>query len=430
MLPGPRTPWALVRDLWDLGVVRYDALGRLHRRYGTVSQLGFPPLGLTFALGQRANEHILSTEPDAFSWGEALDRLRVVDGDTALVVTDGEEHKRRRKLVNPAFSIRRIHGYLPAMRDEADRTVSSWSTGQTFDLYDELRGTVRRIVARALFGDDIAARADDIGAVLEPGLEFLDRNPVRQIKIDLPGTGYRKALQARRRADDIVRDAIGQLGDEDSGTLLDALLASQDDDRLSELEVLDQVISLIAAGYHTTSAGVAWTLWEVLHRPVVLERLRDELESIDDLESLAGNTYLNGIVQESLRLHPPGPASARVTKRPVTIDGHTIPPGRLVLWSTLVTQTDPAHWDDVESYRPERWQDFEPAPYTFVPFGGGYRRCIGHLLATLEMKVIVATVVERAELTLLPGRVRPTGISAMRPRGVRVRVERVTPAHG
>lgn len=424
VLPGPRTPWAFARDVWDLATDQYDALATFRRRYGTVSAVGVPPLRFTFALGREANEHILATEPDAFSWGEALWRLKVVDGDTALVVTDGDAHRRRRNLVQPAFAVRRIHGYLPIMREEADRTIDGWRAGTTVNAYDDFRVCVRRIVTRALFGDDLSSHADDIGEVLGPAIDFVNRNPARQVHVDLPGTGYRKAVRARERADDIVRAAIARRSTSDAGTLLDALCATGDDgDRLSEQEILDQVISLIAAGYDTTSAAVGWSILETHRQPGVLDRLRDELGDVDDVERLVGLPYLDGIVQETLRLHPPGPASARVTTRPVTIDGVTIRKGRLVVYSGLVTQTDPALWGDVDEFRPERWVDFEPAPYSFVPFGGGSRRCIGHLLATLEIKVITARVAQRTDLTLLARQPRPTGIAAMRPRGgVPVRV--------
>lgn len=404
MLPGPRLPMSTVR----MALRPFDEIERLHAKYGDVIAFGYPPTRFVLVCGPRANEWLLSGEVDAFTWGEAMRTLAVVDGETALVVTDGEDHKRRRRIVQPAFATRRIESYRSIMDEEFTAAVGGWRAGAEVDAYSTLRAALRRVTIRALFGDDFGASADLIGEVLDPALEFVDRPIASQIRM---GPLYQRAKRARARADDVVRAAIARRdADADRPDVLAWLLGSE----LGEQEVLDQVVSLIAAGYGTTSAAIGWAVLRVLERPAVLERLRAGDED-----------YLDGVVSEVLRLHPPGAVAPRKVMRDVTFDGHRIRRGTTILYSALVTHRMPEHWEDPLAFRPERWLDgFEPAPYTFVPFGGGYRRCIGFAMATMEIRAAVAALVARPGVSLVPEqRIEPKGIGAMHPwPGVRVRI--------
>lgn len=391
-----------------MAVRPFDEIERLHAKYGDVVAFGYPPVRFVLVCGAKANEWVLSDEVDAFTWGEAMQTLAVVDGETALVVTDGEEHRRRRRVVQPAFAVKRIESYRSIMDEEFAAAVAAWQTGGEVDAYATLRAALRRVTIRSLFGDDFGANADLIGEVLDPALEFVDRPIASQIRI---GPLYQRAKRARARADDVVRAEIAR---RDGDTGRTDVLAWLLDSELGEQEVLDQVVSLIAAGYGTTSAAIGWAVLRVLERPDVLERLRD-----------GDDAYLDGVVNEVLRLHPPGTVAPRKVMRDVTYAGHRIKKGTTLLYSALITHRMPEHWDDPLSFRPERWLDgFEPAPYTFVPFGGGYRRCIGFAMATMEIRSAVAAVVARPGVSLVPGqRIEPKGIGAMYPSpGVRVRI--------
>jgi cytochrome P450 len=245
-------------------------------------------------------------------------------------------------------------------------------------------------------------------------------------------------MAARRRADEIVYAEIAhrRAHPDDGDDVLAALLAAQDDEggpALSDEELRDQVVSLIAAGYETTSAGVAWTVHGMLSHPHTWARVREEMARVvgDDAltaEHLLAMPYLDAVVNESLRLWPPGPVSGRKAIDDFEYAGTTIPGGRLVLYSQFVTHRDPSLWPDPLAFRPERWDPStpgyrEPKPYSFLPFGGGYRRCIGFALATMEIKVLVAELVRRVELAGLRDDIEPFGISTMMPKGgVPVRV--------
>jgi cytochrome P450 len=426
-LPGPRSPLAFARH--GLALQRDPGEGALalYRSYGPVVQMGVGRAGFVFAFGHQANEVLMATEVDGMRWREAARSLIPVDGETALVVSDGEDHKRRRRLVQPAFSTRRINGYLELMSAEAERTISAWQPGQVVDAYQALRATVRRAVILALFGDGLRSRADELGDKLQPALDFVNLPLLRQVKVALPGTAWHRAKRARAEVDEMVyaeirrRRGAGGEGDD----VLTWLLAAQSegDAPLTDEEVRDQVISLIAAGYETTSAAVGWAVYALLADRSRWERLRQDVgEDPLTVEAIQGMHYLDGVVNETLRIWPPGLFGGRWSTRPFSLLGHTVPADRLILYSPYVSHRLPEVWPDPEEFRPERW-DREPAPYSYVPFGGGHRRCIGFAFALLEMKAILVELVRTVDLSLLtddPGR---AGLVGMYPkRGVRVEV--------
>lgn len=203
---------------------------------------------------------------------------------------------------------------------------------------------------------------------------------------------------------------------------------------MSEVEVVDQVISLIAAGYDTTSAALAWAVLAALREPGVWERARDEVQAVvpatravsaDDLPKLP---YVDAVVQETLRLYPPAVISVRVAAEEFEFAGQRIPAGRFIVFSPLATHRLPELWPDPLRFDPGRWDPDadgyrKPGPHEFLPFGGGPHRCIGATFATVELKVMLAQLVRRASLRYDGDTPRPIGLAAMRPkRGVPVEV--------
>jgi cytochrome P450 len=429
-LPGPSLLWQL-RNARAMMFRLYAVLPDLARRYGPVFEIGRPgPAQFVCLLGAEANEMILAGNPSNFLWRDATAPLIPVDGDTALVVSDGDDHRRRRRLVQPAFSRKRIEGYLPLVVDEVVPTVERWRPGDVVDVHRELRTCVRRIVIRALFGDRLSDRADELGDHLQPALDYVNRPLPLRFDHELPGTAYRRAMAARRRADEIVFAEIAarRARPDGGGDVLAALLAAQDEgvDPLTDQEVRDQVISLIAAGYDTTSAGVAWAVHATYSRPDVLAAARAEVAEVvgDDrltADHLASMPYLGAVVSESLRLWPPGPLSGRRAVDDFDLAGHRIPGGSLVIYSPYLTHRLPELWPEPERFLPERWiagspAHHEPVPYSFVPFGGGYRRCIGFALATMETTAMLAELVRRVDLRPHAGQLEPTGLVTMAPK--------------
>jgi cytochrome P450 len=202
--------------------------------------------------------------------------------------------------------------------------------------------------------------------------------------------------------------------------LLDRLLHATDDEggpSLTDPEVRDQVVSLIAAGYDTTSGGMAWVMHELLHNDGAWKRAAAEVDT----------SHLDNVVNETLRMWPPGFVSARKATNAFEFAGHRVKAGGLIIYSAYVTGRMAEVWPQPDTFDPDRWVGLDVDPYAFVPFGGGYRRCIGFQFATQDMKVLTAAILRRCEVeSLRADAVEPTGVASMSPKGgVPVRILRV-----
>ena len=226
-------------------------LDALHRRHGPVVDFGYGSNRMVVVFGPEANEHILSTHADAFEWGEAMQALVAVDGPTALVVSDGDDHKRRRRLVQPAFSIKRVDAHLGLVVTEIDRALAEWEPGTRLDAADSMMGAIRRIVVRALFGEALGAEADRFGELLEPGLDYVQKMPQQRFEHDLRLNPYAKVQRRNREADALVlaevarRRAAGPITDDPgangSPDTLTALLAGVEGETLSDAELVERL---------------------------------------------------------------------------------------------------------------------------------------------------------------------------------------------
>lgn len=363
----------------------------------------------TYLLGPEANRFVFANS-ELFEVERAFQVLVPVDGPTSLIVSDGEDHKRRRRLVQPALVHRQIANYEPVMRANAEAVLDSWRPGQVVDVYQEFRRAIRRSTIHALFGAKTAQDADFFGAHLQLLINLIDRNPavvtwLRRTK----APAWRSAMRARRAVDARVYAAIAdarQDGTADDDHVLASLVREKDG--LSDLEVRDQVVTLIAAGYETTSGAMAWAVFNLLRHNGIWERAQED-------------EYLANVVNETLRLYPPAVVSARVAAQPFELAGKKIKEGTFLLYSPYVTHRLAEVWPDPLRFDPDRWER-KPAPHEFLPFGGGPHRCIGAGLATTELTVMLKALLRRPKPELVKQRVTPTGVAAMRPKhGLRVR---------
>ena len=430
-LPAPPRPGLL--EHLQLAAGANDLAGtleRLHERHGPIVDFGFRiPQRAVLAFGPEANRQVLVDDADAYTWREAMHLLEVVDGPTALILSDGEEHRRRRRLVQPAFAIKRVDAHLELVTTELDRTLDGGQPGARLDAHRELRAAIRRIVVRGLFGAALGDLADEIGDRLEPALRYVGRTPMARVDVDLRWNAYGRARAAARAVDDLIlaevarRRAEGVDADA-SPDALSALLAATDEEErpLSDAEICDQIRSLVAAGYDTTSSSAAWLVHALGAHPWAAAALREQVHdvladrppTIDDLRNLP---LVDGTVREVLRLWPPGLVAPRRAARDVELLGHRVPAGTTVLYSAYITHRMPEVWGDPEVFRPERWEVGEPVPHSYVPFGGGYRRCIGFALATLELQVLAVRLAQRVAWTLDRPQVRGAGVATFAPKG-------------
>jgi cytochrome P450 len=426
--------------------VRYppgEALLALYRRRGPLINSGVGRHGYTYLLGPEANKFVFANA-DAFSWRETFQNLALVDGPTALIVSDGDDHRRRRSVVAPGLRHRQIQEYVQTMVAGIDTVIDGWRPGRRLDIYQQCRAAVRRTTAESLFGERIAVHSDFLGEQLQPLLDLTHRLPqvVRMHQL-LRAPGWRQAMAARTRIDDLIDAQIvdARTKPRPDDHLLTMLINGRGEEgyALSDNEIRDSVVSLITAGYETTSGALAWAIYTLLSLPGAWDNAAAEVRRVlggrppaaRDLDAL---TYLNGVVHETLRLYPPGVISARRVMRDLSFDGHRIRAGRLLIFSPYVTHRLTELWPEPTEFRPLRWDPDspgyrKPAPHEFLPFSGGLHRCIGAAMATTEMTVMLARLVARTRLRLPAQRIRARNLAALSPRpGLTVEIIDSVPA--
>lgn len=419
-------------------LVRYPLAEWILRRSRRVGPFARGWFGQPYAyvVGPAANEFVFAND-DHFSQYEAMKALIPVDGPTSVVVSDPPDHGRRRALVRPGLHRRQVIGYVETMARTAAEALDSVVVGEPFDGYALFRAAIRRSTMRCLFGERVAAHADAVGDALQPLIELTGVPPqLLGLHERLRTPRWTRAMAARATLDAFILGEIDRLAsqpEQQESQVLAVLVHGRDGSGsgLSRAEVRDQVVTLIAAGYETTSAAMGWALYGLGGRPEALASARDEVRRVVGdgpvtAAHLPDLRWVDAVISEALRLYPPASISARWVKRELTFEGHRIAPGTMLIYSPYATHRSPDVFDDPEAFRPERWLDTEPPRQgAYVPFGGGAHRCLGSTMARTELVVMLATLLARGGYRLEPQRVRAVGVTSMRPRdGIRIRLTR------
>jgi cytochrome P450 family 135 len=335
--------------------------------------------------------------------GEANAMLGPVVGERSVLLLDGSEHLRHRRLMLPPFHGRRMHAYAEAMRRSADLEIDSWPVGEPFALMGSMQSLTLRVIMQAVFGYEPGPAEEDLRRRVREMVEPLARPRSLALMAALPMLiGREPAINdrfasARRRVDEVLFAEIARrraLGGEALATnddVFSALLLAEDEEgeRLSDAEVRDELVTLLLAGHETTATGLAWCFDLVLHSPAVHARALQGEER-----------YLDAVVKESLRIRPVIPGVGRVVRgEPFRLGDYVIPPGIEINPSIRVLHRREDVYPDAGAFRPERFLvEDPPDTYSWIPFGGGTRRCLGASFALLEMRIVLARVLERTAL--------------------------------
>lgn len=433
--PGESRPWATILAL------RNDPLGYMERiaaRYGDLAHLRVGPYKLVFVNHPDLVHEVLVAKDASFIKGRALDQTRDVFGQ-GLLTSEGEFHKRQRRLIQPAFHRRRIEGYADAMATDAAAAAARWRDGETVDVSREMMRLTLRIVARTLFSVDVEEEsAREVGRALDALVNAFSVVPVLGMLFrKLPLPSVRRANSARETLDALIYRMIAERrrtgGGED---LLSLLLAARDEDgsAMDDRQVRDEAMTLFLAGHETTANALAWSWYLLAGHPEAEARFHAEIDSVlgDRLPGAADLPSLpvtRQVFAEAMRLYPPAWAVSRRAIEPVTIGGYPVPAGSGILAAQWTLHRDPRFFPDPLSFRPERWtEDFEAGlpKLAYFPFGGGPRICIGMGFAWMEGVLLLATLGRRWKMRLVPGqRVEPHPRITLRPKnGVWVTLER------
>jgi cytochrome P450 len=412
-------------------------LDELRDRYGPMVQLGTGPARMAIVGDPVALRELFGIPIDAFRYGHRYNVLGFVVGDGSMIVSDGAEHKRRRGSVQAAFSRRRLNRWIPMIVERTDaaidRVIAQLGDREDIvDLYPVGRMLVLDIVVRSLFGDNMASRVDEIGARFQGPQDYLESPALKQLPHRIPFTTRARVRADRKALDAIIDDAIAAHRAHPAGEPDDVLASLVTDATLSDAEIRDQVVTLLGAGFDTTSATLGWMIWCSALAPDLWARLRAEADAVygalgthahfDDA-TLGQLDLAARVMRETTRLHPAGAVSVRQAARDIVVGGYRIPQGTLVLWSAHLAGRDPKAWTDPLRFDPERF--VAPAPeqraladIAWVPFGRGARNCIGFALAQMELTLIIARLAQRLDVSpLAPREPRPVGMVVNRPTG-------------
>jgi cytochrome P450 len=423
---------------------RRDSLAYLQqatRAHGDIVYLRFGPQDVFFLNHPDYIKDVLVTHHQSFMKGRALQRAKRLLGE-GLLTSEGDFHRRQRRLAQPAFHRGRIASYGTVMTDYAARTSSRWHDGETLDISQEMMRLTLAIVGKTLFDTDVEAEADEIGEALTAVMELFDflLLPFSELLEKFPLPYVRRFQKAKERLDATIYRIIEERrrSNEDRGDLLSMLLSARDEEgdggQMSDEQVRDEVMTLFLAGHETTANLMTWT-WYLLSQHAEVERkLHEELDAVlggrqPTVEDVPRLRYTEMVVAESMRLYPPAWAIGRLALKSHEVGGYTIPAKALVLLSPYVTHRDERYFPDPVRFDPERWtpEAKESRPqFAYFPFGGGPRRCIGEGFAWMEGILLLASLARNWRMRLVPGhRVDTLPVITLRPKhGMRMTVEK------
>lgn len=420
--PGPR--WPAFAQSAGLLRFRHRFVPWAHRTYGDVFTIRVIPRGrplVVFTRPEQARE-VFAGDPEVFHAGKGNAILGPIMGEHSLLLLDGAEHKRARKLLMPAFSGQSLRGYEDLVTGVAKTEVGSWQRGVPFRSLDRMNALTLEVILRVVFGVTDEARLRQLrplvnrtvdvspAVLLGWGWPALQRVGVWKRTVEtayaLDRLIYAEIAERRRAADLADRtDVLSQLIRVDDGG-----------DRLTDPELRDQLVTLLLAGHETTATALAWALYEVGLDPRQRERARTAARTGDE-------AWLEAVVKESMRLHPVIPMVVRTLVRPATVAGLDLPAGVTVATSILIAHSRPDNHPDPEVFRPERFLGQNPPVNTWIPFGGGVRRCIGAGFSLMEAVAVLREVFTAYDVTAV-GRDEPKvrNITSVPKRGARILV--------
>jgi cytochrome P450 len=379
---------------------------------------------------------LLVTFAPEFHKSRGLERAKALLGE-GLLTSEGELHRRQRKLIQPIFHHNNLKDIAIIMRERARQRAQSWQTGQILNLNQEMHALTLIIVGEALFGTEVGDRTGRVSQLMETVMEtfFLFMSPLASVFEFFGHPKLKRAAKARRELSEIVQTMIDERrkAKQTRNDLLTLLFAAQDPDTglgMSDEQLRDEVMTLFLAGHETTANALAWTIYLLTQRPEIAEKLATEVSSLGmrsgvsapDAESgmsIDRDTLLFRVVRESLRLYPPVWAVGRRATHDLQIRGTIIPKGAIVLACQWAVHRCERFFSNPTKFDPDRWTpEFQRAlpKYAFFPFGGGSRSCIGEGFAWMELDIVLTEILRRWRFELVPGQtITPKASITLRP---------------
>lgn len=412
--PGLRIPKVASTMMWMRDP--FGLMDRCARRFGepyTMSLFGFPPIVVTYT--PETVKEIFADDGETFAAGKFNQSLAALLGDKSVLMLDGAEHLRHRRLLLPPFHGERMKAYGEVMLAAADAQIDGWSQGDAFALHPHMQEITLRVIIRTVFGFEEGPRFDEMMRRMKRILELGAWAPllIPAMQVDLgrhsPWGKFRRAVA---HGDAYLFEAIaerrstGARGNDVLSLLLDA--RDEEGKPMTDAELRDELTTLLVAGHETSATALAWAVRWTLGTPGLAYRLRTEIADANRADGTKRLTatraaelpLVDAICREALRLNPVVPLVGRILERPAPVAGYELPAGTPVVCSIYLAQRRPEVYPDPTRFDPSRFLGKKLTPSEFFPFGGGMRRCIGMSFALYEMRIVLARIFERAQLSL------------------------------
>ncbi|HEY2479228.1 MAG TPA: cytochrome P450 [Solirubrobacterales bacterium] len=394
--PGPRMPRAIQTAIWSRQAQWMLAQSR--RRFGPMFTLEIAYEGNWVVVSDpELIKQVFTGDPKVFHAGEGNDILRPLLGEHSLLTLDEAPHMSQRKLLLPPFHGKRMAGYEATMREIAAREIESWPTGVPYRLRPRMQAMTLEIIIETVFGVHGGARLAGLREALRSFLDLLTNPRMLLPMLTLGPERIRAYPPFRRRVDRVAELILGEIGErrrapdlEERDDVLSLLAAARHEDGspMSDAEIHDELLTLLVAGHETTATALAWAVERLIRHPEKLARLREEVEAGED-------AYLTATIQETLRLRPVIVIVLRRLAEAIELGGYELPAGVSVVPSIHLVHRDPTIYPEPDRFRPERFLETPPGTYTWIPFGGGVRRCLGASFAQQEMAIVLRELVAR-----------------------------------
>ena len=455
-IPGP-LPNRLLGWRADLIEFALDSVGfltRLHRQHGRIVRVGQGKMSATFTFHPDLTRQILSTPslfysfdldtiPFPFSDIEALHSLT-----TALALMNGEQHRIQRRLMAPAFHASRLQIYVQEIIDITETFFAAWKPGVIVDLYEQMDLFTVWLAMKLFVGMDPTIEGRHFADLFESVLKLLFSPGVFLLPYDLPGLPYNRLIREGTKLEHDLKTLIQRRRDRglDGNDMLSMFLQTHDEDGnlMTDAEIVGQTVAVFRGGSKTSASSLTWCWFLLAQHPRLLNDLLDELDSTlhgappTFEQMMRGLPLLDAVIKESMRLIPPVVWGSRYSIEPFELGGYQHDKGSMVVYSAHVTHRMSDLYKNPDKFIPGRWFDIRPSAYEYFPFSAGPRRCLGAEFAMIEIKIVLAILLQRYRLTLLPAqRIDRVGITGSLPkRGIKVRVNKqdrafeVTPVRG
>jgi cytochrome P450 len=396
--PGPRMPVALQTAIWVRSA--QWLMDQCARRFGDTFQLRVANQGSWIVLSNPADvEAVFKGDPQVLFAGEGNEILAPILGSHSVLLLDGPAHLDQRKLLLPAFHGERMAGYGELMREIAAREIDSWPQGSTQLLRPRMQAITLEVILRAVLGVTNARRREELRTALRDLLDMLTDPKWGSLFLVLGPERlpyFPPFRSAMARVDELLYAEIADRRRADITSRVDIMsmlcAATHDDGSpMSDGELRDELLTLLVAGHETTANALAWACERLARHPDKLVRLSQEVRDGQD-------GYLKAVIYETLRLRPVIAVVQRVLKAPMAIAGYEIPASMVLTVSITLVNRRPEVYRDPDAFWPERFLDQQPGTYTWIPFGGGVRRCLGAAFAQFEMETVLRELVARTSI--------------------------------